>query len=229
MGEAAIAAPIYAFLGLISTLLRGSNQLWTIGQFPGLDIPSDLRHQAEEIKIIDIHKNTILFQIASFFHMNAACRGVLLDCATILDHDTPRVISWLSILADGCTFNGDLCDCGSTIGIRFAENLFLVKFEGVNAKGCAAECIGKELRREIGSYTDGVAAGAAGVVLENDSNARTVAGSVGLLFSLRVDVRIELNRRNLQLVIELAKLFVGHIQRNLILNSLRFHLIYLPS
>ena len=107
--------------------------------------------------------------------------------------------------------------------IRLAEDLIFREVETIQIVLHPTQCKGEEAGGEVCRDTNSLITGAVGVVLQHNANTGISTESIRLLFALCVHVRVILNGGRLELVRELTELFVGHVDRDLVLNAVIFH------
>ena len=147
----------------------------------------------------------------------------LFRTTAIFHHDAPGIIPRPAILINRGSLDGDLRDEAQAFGIRLTEDLLLREFELLHADLHTAECVGEKLRRQIGHDPDRILPSPFGIVLEDHADTGARPAAVIQLLTLRVDMSVVFDRSGLQLIVELHKLLVGLIDRDLILNSILTH------
>ena len=156
--------------------------------------------------------------------MSTTGRRLLLHSAAVLHDNAPGIIPTLTVVADRRTLDRQFRHSAQAILIGIAEDLLLSEIEPVQVILHPAQHEGEKAGRQIGRDSDGLIAFAVGVILQHDANAGVGPEPVRLLLALSVHVCVVLNRCRLELVRELTQFLIGHVDCDLILNTVVFHL-----
>ena len=207
-------------------LLRFADHFRAVGQFPRLDVPRSSVDEVEEVQIVDIDIDGPCHLIGTGLDMESAGSHLLFHGASVFDDDAPGIVPGLTIGSDRRTLDGQFGYRTETMLVRFPEDLLFVEVELIQVILHPTECEGEKAGRQVGGNANGLIAFALGIVLEHDTDARVGTEAIRQFLTLRMHMGVVLNRRGLQLVRKLAEFLVRHVDCDLILNTILFHLAF---
>ena len=157
--------------------------------------------------------------------MESAGSHLLFHSAAVLEDNAPGIVPGLTVGSDRRTLDGQFGYRAEAMFVRIPKDFLFVEVELIQVILHPAECEGEKAGRQVGGDANGLIAFALGIVLEHDTDARVGAEAIRQFLTLRMHMGVVLNRRGLQLVRKLAEFLVRHVDCDLILNTILFHLI----